>query len=491
MAKLRTGSKLGAWTLDTQLGKGGNGIVWKCHNDNGTYAALKVLKSDLLELTKNVELQNHRSKRTKRFLDEIHFLRSCQINGIIPLLDANSPDDPTSTDPPWLVMPLGQSLPDYLSDNSSSLSDVVRIFRDLAATLSELHAEGSAHRDIKPDNIVVVNHSPVFSDFGLVHFDEKDRNTNESEILGPLFFVAPEMMGNASEIEPQPADIYSLAKSFWVAATGQKFPVPGEQRIGIPALSLSAYVSDQRANLLDKLVDDCTRHSPQERPSADEFCKELTAWSSSKTTAPESMKAVTEIARSLTSTVTTTQSEFELRKQMCAWGKELMDAATSRLLPFVDALSSFGFTDYEGNPLPARLIEGEGNQIWDQWTHPNVLVKETGDIVWRGAAGTMAQFVQPKGPTAILVSGIRILVRGDQTVAFCAAHVCIADGGMKESTIVWRVDTTSQVGTASADEALRSLVSQMLDVAPQATEAFTSMIRHVIANRTRAVEKLE
>lgn len=346
-----------------------------------------------------------------------------------------------------------------------------------------MHAQGSAHRDIKPENILVVDHTPYLSDFGLVHFDGKDPNTSESEILGPLFFVAPEMMGCESEIDARPADNYSLAKTFWVAATGQQFPLPGEQRIGILALSLSAYVKDKRAYLLDKLIDTCTRHAPQERPSADQICEELTAWGSYETTPPETMRAVTEIARSLNSTVAKTRSEFDLRKQMCSWGMELMKAAASNFVPLVDALNSFGFTDQEGYPLPARIIEGEGNPIWDQWTYPEVLVDESGDIVWRGAAGTIAQFVQSIGPSALLVSGIRIVVRSDQSVTFCAAHVSIATGGIKDHQIIWRADANSQIGSATADAILRSLVSQLLENAPFGTAGFKSMIQRVIAAR--------
>jgi serine/threonine protein kinase len=483
MTKLTTGSKLGEWTLVKRLGEGGNGVVWECHRNDGTPAAIKVLKTYLLESTSNSNEQRRRSKRARRFIDEIQFLRSHDIKGIISLLDSYLPNDPTTTDTPWLAMPLGKSLPAYLQENGRIFTEVVRIFRDLAATLSVIHAEGSAHRDIKPENIVVVDNTPYLSDFGLVQFDGKDPNTSESEILGPLFFVAPEMMGCANEIDARPADNYSFAKTFWVAATGQQFPLPGEQRLGIPALSLSAYVEDQRAYLLDKLIDTCTRHDPQERPSADQICEELNAWGSYDTTPPETMRAVTEIARSLNSTVAKTRSEFNLRKQMCSWGMELMKAAASNFVPLVDALNSFGFTDQEGYPLPARLIEGEGNPIWDQWTYPEVLVDESGDIVWRGAAGTIAQFVQSRGPSALLVSGVRIIVRSDQSVTFCAAHVSIAAGGIKDHQIIWRADAKSQIGSATADSTLRSLVSQLLGNAPLGVVVFKSMIQRVIAAR--------
>jgi|688.fasta_scaffold240839_1 serine/threonine protein kinase len=486
MSKLSEGSQLGKWTLVTRLGKGGNGVVWECQDSHGNRAAIKVLKSDLLEYTRKTGEQERRSKRKKRFIDEIQFLRQCNVDGIIPLIDSYLPETPSTTNPPWLVMPIGESLPVYLSKKKREFQDVVQIFRELACTLVGLHAKNITHRDIKPENVLIIDGVPFLSDFGLVHFVEKDPNTTESEILGPLFYLAPEMMGQSTEVNPKSADIYSLAKSFWVSATGQRFPLPGEQRVAIPALRLSTYITDPRAQLLDKLIDKCTRHSPQERPTANEIWQELTAWGSPATSSQEPVSAVTQIARSFASTVATTQSEFAIRKQMCMWGNDLMDTAASKFRDLVDALSNFGFTDQDGSPLPARLIQGEGNPIWDQWTFPHVLVEETPDLVWRGAAGTIVQFVQANGPTALLISGIRILVREDQSVVLCAAHVCIADGGIKECQVVWREEAKSEIGSAAADKTVRILSSQLLVEAPKATEAFKSMIALVVAKRRRS-----
>ncbi|MBB01149.1 MAG: hypothetical protein CMJ47_00725, partial [Planctomyces sp.] len=367
-----------------------------------------------------------------------------------------------------------------------AFNDVVPIFRKLAATLAAIHAEGTAHRDIKPDNIVIVDHEPFLSDFGLVQFDEKNPNTSESEILGPLFFVAPEMMNSEGECDPRSGDVYSLAKSFWVAATGQRFPLPGEQRLGVQALSLSAYVKAPRANLLDKLLDRCTRHRQDERPSANEFSEELKAWCATKEAPIASVDAVAEIALSSNALVARIRNEFDAQEQMKLWGGQLMDAASSELAPLVHALSKFDFTDSKGRPLPARLIEGENNLLWDQWTYPSVLVDDSKGVIWSGVSGTIAQFVQlvqPKDPSTLLISGVRILVHKDERATFCGAHVCVQGS---KCDVLWRCDKEAVVGTAGAHEVLQSLISELLSVSPKATQHFLTMIEGTAVGRTSA-----
>ncbi|MCO5244218.1 MAG: hypothetical protein M9927_10380 [Anaerolineae bacterium] len=69
-----------------------------------------------------------------------------------------------------------------------------------------------------------------------------------------------------------------LAKTLWVLATGPESAVPGEQRIDVPALTISYYVRHPHARQLDLLVERATRHIPRERPSMTEFAAELKAW---------------------------------------------------------------------------------------------------------------------------------------------------------------------------------------------------------------------
>jgi serine/threonine protein kinase len=475
--QLSVGSTLGRWTLKRRLGEGGNGIVWMSEDKGGRPGVMKILKSHWLEPSKNAAERDHRARRTRRFLDEIRFLQGRAGNhGIIPMLDYFLPNSPSPDLRPWLVMPLATPLTDYLTTNGRVFRRVVEIFRALASTLATLHSQGVCHRDIKPDNILILDQNPYLSDFGLVDFPGKEPNTADNEILGPLFYVAPEMRNEADEANATPADVYSLAKSFWVAATGQKYPLPGEQRLGIPALSLSAYVSDSRAPLLDRLIDRSTRHSPIERATSEEFSQELNAWYESYEVAFEPIQRVGEIARSLDSEKEQLRNTFQERQTWIECGIGLMRSAASLFVPLIDALNQFGFTDGQGRAMPSRLIEGEGNPLWDQWTWPNTLVSEDKETLWRGAAGTFTQFMG-LNETALLICGIRIVVSETGTVTICAANVFTLGGEGGDCEIQWKEVRVVPAGSARTDSALNELVSKVIAEAPAAVGNYIALIK--------------
>ena len=204
----------------------------------------------------------------QRFFDEIEFLRShAGAFGVIQLLDAFCPERPSESDRPWFVTPLGIELRTAVAKSNAKLDFAVKEIAYVANAAAGLHAIGAFHRDIKPDNILVIDGLPVLSDFGLVDFPDKVALTGSDEFLGPLFYLAPEMMTNAAAVDAGKADVYSLAKSLWVVVTGQKYPLPGEQRVDVPALTLSAYVNECRCRSLDRLLDAATRQDPSARPT--------------------------------------------------------------------------------------------------------------------------------------------------------------------------------------------------------------------------------
>ncbi len=76
--KLERGERVGQWTLQEPIGKGGNGFVWLATNPEGTMVAIKFLKSD-----------HFGKQRETRFRDEIKFLTT-ETNrpGILPMIDS-------------------------------------------------------------------------------------------------------------------------------------------------------------------------------------------------------------------------------------------------------------------------------------------------------------------------------------------------------------------------------------------------------------------
>jgi hypothetical protein len=157
-------------------------------------------------------------------------------------------------------------------------------------------------------------------------------------------------------------------------------------------------------------------------------------------------------------------------------GVALMGSAAASFRPLVDALNHFAFVDAQGHAIPSRLIEGEGNPLWDQWTWPNTLVLEDkATLLWRGAAGTLTQFLGVDG-SALLICGVRVLVSRDGLALICAANVC-TKGDCSECEVQWKEVRVVPVGSALANSNLNELVAAVITEAPAAAERFTALVQ--------------
>lgn len=131
---------------------------------------------------------------------------------------------------------------------------------------------------MKPENLFHFDGRWSVGDFGLAHFQGKAHVTQTGERIGPVHYIAPEMLNTASESDGRSADVFSLAKTLWVLASGQAYPLPGEYTETISAFRISSYVTVGRTGALDALLLACTRFDPRSRPTMDQFAAELTAW---------------------------------------------------------------------------------------------------------------------------------------------------------------------------------------------------------------------
>jgi serine/threonine protein kinase len=257
----------GGWRVLGRIDGGGNGDVYRCQGRDGTEAAIKILKRD----------RDRRGDRMPRFRNEIHFLEERRdYPGVLPMLDHALPYDPA--EPSWYAMPLATPLLEALGE-APEFSRVVDAIGHIADTLARLAAERVGHRDIKPANLFQLNGEWVIGDFGLVKYPEQERVTRHGQALGPYDFMAPEMRRDADTASPEPADVYSLAKTLWSVATGKRYPPQGELRSDRHASRLSSHVDDRRTALLEPLLERCTSHEHTLRPAMREVAEELTWWS--------------------------------------------------------------------------------------------------------------------------------------------------------------------------------------------------------------------
>lgn len=264
---MKPGDSIAGIELVEVLGSGGNALVWRARAPDGTEIALKVLK------TKRVDTEPYR-----RFRREAEVLVAIGPRpGILPVLASSLPGTPTSADPAWIAMPIAQPLRDALAGRP--LEEVVQAIASVAETLAFLLAEhGVSHRDVKPQNLYQHDGVATVGDFGLVHVPDAEALTEAGATLGPVYFTAYELLADAATADAGPADVYSLAKTLWVLATGQRWAPPGEQYANSPAHSIGQYLWHPRLGLLDGLIERSTRMNPSERPTMAVVAADLRAW---------------------------------------------------------------------------------------------------------------------------------------------------------------------------------------------------------------------
>jgi hypothetical protein len=118
----------------------------------------------------------------------------------------------------------------------------------------------------------------VRGDFGLVDVPDLDSLTVTGKPLGPRYFMPPELIAPGSVDDARPADVFMLAKTLWVLATGQSYPFPGEQRADVVPYQLETWVGFRRTRALDELIERCTRAVAADRPGMQQLAADLRAW---------------------------------------------------------------------------------------------------------------------------------------------------------------------------------------------------------------------
>ena len=257
------------------IGRGGNGVVWSVKNSKGELFAKKTIK------------HYRKTIPYKRFCDEIEVIKSNPHIGVINIVDYYIPKT-TSKKTPYYIMPIGIPLKECLQN--FQIEKVWNYIVRIIDTLEFLHNKDITHRDIKIENILVINDYPTISDFGLANFPKQKRISRLNEKIGPTFTIAPEMRRISSVAEYKKADVYSLAKTIWVILTKKWTSFDGQYNTH-SSISLKNYV-DLKINestnfgepyyfslvVLDKLLSDATHNDPDKRPTIQEFKERFKFW---------------------------------------------------------------------------------------------------------------------------------------------------------------------------------------------------------------------
>src|SRR5271156_4813694 len=152
---LNPGTKLGPYEIQSQIGSGGMGEVYRAKDTRlDRSVAVKILPSHLSE--------DPESKQ--RFDREARTISSLNHPNICTLHDVGHQDGID-----YLVMEYleGQTLADRLSKGALPVEQVLKYGAEIAGALEKAHRQGVVHRDLKPGNIMLTKAGAKLMDFGL------------------------------------------------------------------------------------------------------------------------------------------------------------------------------------------------------------------------------------------------------------------------------------------------------------------------------------
>src|SRR5712692_1478568 len=200
------------YTVITAVGRGGNATLYGAFDKDGRKVAIKVLHP---ELTVSVAAD--------RFLREIRWAAKLDHPHIAPLLDSGETDYLL-----WFVMPFvaGETLRQVVRrERMLPIDRAVRVATEVLDALGHAHDHGLAHRDIKPDNIVLSQEGggAILVDFGIaraIATSGEDRVTRSGFVVGTEEYMSPEQAGGSPDIDGR-TDVYSLGVVLFESLAGR------------------------------------------------------------------------------------------------------------------------------------------------------------------------------------------------------------------------------------------------------------------------------
>ncbi|MCB1009515.1 MAG: tetratricopeptide repeat protein [Acidobacteria bacterium] len=265
------GRRIGRWTLEEEIGKGGSAVVYRARRAEGPVeqkVAVKLLTLALLG-----------REGESRFEHEQQVLARLHHPDIATLIDGGTAEDGT----PYLVTELvdGRRLDRWCDEAELGLRERIGLFIDVCEAVAFAHRNLVVHRDLKPSNILVDGEGRVrLLDFGIAKLLDAGQATQWARMLTPGY-AAPEQISGGPVTTA--TDVFALGVVLYKLLTGA-LPAGFESRSPISASRAPAKPSTAATKLridadLDAIVLKATRPEPERRyPSARDLADDLGRW---------------------------------------------------------------------------------------------------------------------------------------------------------------------------------------------------------------------
>ena len=247
----------GRYRIDALLGEGGMAAVMSAYDlKENRNVAVKMLKEEMTDDKQAV----------KRFINESKAIAAMNHPNIVKVYDVV-----VASDTKYLVMEYieGESLRDYMDRNGAIPFDkTVSILSQILDALEHAHEKGVIHRDIKPQNIIMMkNGKVVVTDFGIAKMADSEA-TGDEKAMGTVYYISPEQ-AEGSSIDER-SDLYSLGVTLFEMLTG-KLPFTGENALDIAMKQINEEPPSPRDYLptipkgMEQIVLFALKKDPEER----------------------------------------------------------------------------------------------------------------------------------------------------------------------------------------------------------------------------------
>lgn len=208
------------YELIRRLGQGGMGAVYRARRKHiGDEVAIKVLLDKFVA----------GSEATERFRREARAAAMLRHPNVVAIHDFS--DGAGSSSPAYIVMELveGRSLRDLLDQEGRIAAErLVTLMRGVCSGVSAAHRKGVVHRDLKPDNVIIIPpersgdpETVKVIDFGIAKLREADAGaglTQTGVLIGTPFYMSPEQcLGDPLDAR---SDVYSIGAIIYEMLTG-------------------------------------------------------------------------------------------------------------------------------------------------------------------------------------------------------------------------------------------------------------------------------
>lgn len=211
--------KLGDYRIVREIGRGGMGAVYEATSPQGERVAVKTILSAGAEMD-----SRSRWEVVERFMMEARAIRALEHRNIVAVTDVGQDEGEF-----FMVMEFldGQSVRQLLDMiGAFPIQKASAIIADVCAALSYAHRAGVIHRDIKPDNIVLLKSGVTkLTDFGLARIGEIGTHTQDGTMMGTLAYMSPEQ-ARGERLDAR-SDLFSLGITFHEMVAGER-PFRGE-----------------------------------------------------------------------------------------------------------------------------------------------------------------------------------------------------------------------------------------------------------------------